>query len=207
MEDLKTKAVKEAIIPKWLYSININNELTLYFARGCETICWKNNTYMPTGIEHSDITNSADNKSNALNISIQDANGELSGIITNNDLSGVAVNISLIFLEFDNESGIYLPADSEDNFNVDYRIGSTTIADSENSQIINIELKPFYNTSAPIPRRKFMKESCNWKFKSEQCGYTGSGDCDYTFNKCRELENTERFGGFPGVPGKRIRII
>jgi len=207
MEDFKTKAAKEAIIPKWLYQINVNDEYTLYYARGSETIYWKGKTYLPTGIEHGDITNSAENKSNSLNISIPDATGEFSGLITNNDLSGVKVNISLILLEFDNESGTYLPVDNDDNFNAEYRIGNTSITDAENTQIDSIELDPVFNTNAQLPRRKFMKESCNWKFKSAQCGYSGSGECDYTFNKCRELGNTMRFGGFPGIPGKRIRII
>lgn len=207
MSDFKVNALKEAIIPRWIYEININNESKLYYARGSETIYFKNNAYLPTGIEHGDITNSADTKSNSLNIAIQDATGELSSIITNYDLSDVKVNISLLLLEFDSESGTYKTIDNDDNYNVDFRIGSTSIADAENSRIINVELKPFYNTAQPIPRRKFTKESCNWKFKSEQCGYTGTDTCDYTFNKCRALGNTTRFGGFPGVPGKRIRII
>ena len=207
MEDFKTKAAKEAIIPRWLYEINVNDELTLRYARGSETIYWKGNTYLPTGIEHGDITNSAENKINTLNIAIPDATGGFSGLITNNDLSGVKVNISLILLEFDNESGTYLPTDNEDNFNADFKIGNISIADSDNTQVVNISLDPVFNLSSQLPRRKFTKESCNWKFKSAQCGYSGSGDCDYTFSKCREFGNTMRFGGFPGVPGKRVRII
>lgn len=56
------------------------------------------------------------------------------------------------------------------------------------------------------PMRRIIQNFCSWKFKSEQCGYSGSGtSCDKTLATCRSYGNSSRFGGFPGV-GKGIRV-
>jgi len=41
---------------------------------------------------------------------------------------------------------------------------------------------------------------CTWRFKSAQCGYSGSETaCNKTFARCQELAQTHRFNGFPSV--------
>lgn len=54
-----------------------------------------------------------------------------------------------------------------------------------------------------FPRRRLLSEFCNWTFKGAECGYTGATTtCNKTLTTCRALNNTARFGGFPGV-GRR----
>lgn len=56
------------------------------------------------------------------------------------------------------------------------------------------------------PRRRIIQNFCSWKFKSTQCGYSGSGvSCNKTLGACRSFNNSSRFGGFPGI-GKGIRL-
>jgi len=52
------------------------------------------------------------------------------------------------------------------------------------------------------PRQRFLKDHCRYKeFKGTLCGYSGSAtECDRTFERCMELGNEHRFGGFPGIP-------
>jgi len=47
----------------------------------------------------------------------------------------------------------------------------------------------------------FLQSHCRYKeFKGSYCGYTGTEtECDRTFERCRELGNQKRFGGFPGI--------
>lgn len=54
------------------------------------------------------------------------------------------------------------------------------------------------------PRNRIFKGFCRYKtFKGTQCGYAGAETvCDRTLTRCRELSNSERFGGAPGV-GRR----
>ena len=41
---------------------------------------------------------------------------------------------------------------------------------------------------------------CIWIFRSKSCGYNGSyGTCNKTLSECRTLNNSEHFGGFPGL--------
>ena len=50
------------------------------------------------------------------------------------------------------------------------------------------------------PLRAIYSSICQWKFKSSQCGYSGSATtCDKTLVRCRELGNSARIGAFPGV--------
>jgi lambda family phage minor tail protein L len=51
-----------------------------------------------------------------------------------------------------------------------------------------------------FPLNRILKNSCRFKFKSDRCGYTGTATtCNKTLSRCRELDNSTRFGGFPGV--------
>jgi Phage-related protein len=51
-----------------------------------------------------------------------------------------------------------------------------------------------------FPLYRYFPESCNWAFKSAECGYSGSASvCHRNFVACGQLGNTKRFGGFIGL--------
>lgn len=51
-----------------------------------------------------------------------------------------------------------------------------------------------------FPRSRCLKNFCRWRFKASECGYVGAETaCDKTLTRCREIGNSSRFGGFPGV--------
>jgi phage-related protein len=53
-----------------------------------------------------------------------------------------------------------------------------------------------WNLRYPLHR---MVSSCRWRFKSAQCGYAGTASkCDKTLARCRQLNNSDRWGGFYG---------
>ena len=60
----------------------------------------------------------------------------------------------------------------------------------------------------PFPRRRQYRDRCAWRFRSAECGYTGSAaTCDLSLqgpNGCSAKSNEIHFGGFPGL-GKGIR--
>jgi len=71
------------------------------------------------------------------------------------------------------------------------------------------------------PRSRIMKNFCRYKvFKGDRCGFMGDESlypqapeeadgiygCDRTLTRCRVLENSERFGGAPGVGQKGIYV-
>lgn len=61
-----------------------------------------------------------------------------------------------------------------------------------------------------FPRSRIMKNQCRYKdgFKGTRCGYSGAEtSCNKTLARCRELGNSERFGGFPGVGYGGVKIF
>jgi len=71
---------------------------------------------------------------------------------------------------------------------------------------------PFFEVD--LPHQTYYRHRCRWAFASGECGWviatggTGSGTaCDKTLegsNGCEVHNNAARFGGFPGIPRRRI---
>lgn len=58
-----------------------------------------------------------------------------------------------------------------------------------------------------IPKRRFIKQFCYWKFKGTECGYTGiATTCNKSLSQCKQYNNSSRYGGFPGVGIGGIRL-
>lgn len=63
-------------------------------------------------------------------------------------------------------------------------------------------LGPDYALTQRFPPDRYMRNFCPFKFKGIKCGYSGPlTTCNKTLKDCRERNNSERFGGFPGIPG------
>lgn len=51
-----------------------------------------------------------------------------------------------------------------------------------------------------FPQNRILRNHCRFRFKSSRCGYAGAETtCDHTLITCRARNNSERFGGAPGV--------
>lgn len=59
-----------------------------------------------------------------------------------------------------------------------------------------------------FPLNRLLKNRCRYKqFKNWRCGYAGAATtCDRTLARCRELGNSERFGGTPGVGNSPVIV-
>ena len=59
-----------------------------------------------------------------------------------------------------------------------------------------------------LPARRYSRNYCAWKFKSAECGYSGVEiTCNKTKQRCKQLNNYQRFGAFPSVPTRRIYVM
>jgi len=59
-----------------------------------------------------------------------------------------------------------------------------------------------------LPARRYSRNYCAWKFKSAECGYSGAEiTCNKTKQRCKQLNNYQRFGAFPSVPTRRIYVM
>lgn len=68
----------------------------------------------------------------------------------------------------------------------------------QNNQIL-FELSSAMLNFIKFPRKKIVTWTCNYKFKSFQCGYKGNGVCNYSYSDCCKLGNENNFGGFVGA--------
>jgi lambda family phage minor tail protein L len=70
---------------------------------------------------------------------------------------------------------------------------------------VDFNLLPLVDLTVNLPRRKFTKRSCFWRYKDpEECGYTGDlPTCSKTLEDCKAHDNALRFGGFPGITDTR----
>jgi phage-related protein len=60
---------------------------------------------------------------------------------------------------------------------------------------------------AKTPIHKMLPNNCRFKFKSLLCGYAGAETtCDKTLLRCRELNNSARYGGFPTIGNKGVSV-
>lgn len=60
-----------------------------------------------------------------------------------------------------------------------------------------------------LPGGTYLRTHCRYKkFKDiNTCGYSGpETDCNRTMQRCKELGNFERFGGFPSLPLRRLYV-
>ena len=62
--------------------------------------------------------------------------------------------------------------------------------------------------SKRFPLNRLLKNRCRYKkFKNDRCGYSGPAtDCNRTLVRCRELNNSARFGGCPGVGNSPVFV-
>ncbi len=59
-----------------------------------------------------------------------------------------------------------------------------------------------------LPGRRYARNYCSWKFKSPECGYAGGeASCNKIKQRCKQLNNYQRFGAFPSVPTRRIYVM
>jgi lambda family phage minor tail protein L len=65
------------------------------------------------------------------------------------------------------------------------------------------------NITKSFPRRRQTKDYCQWRYKGQECGYTGSmPSCDLSLkgaNGCEAHQNVVHFGAFPGINSRDTR--
>ena len=70
---------------------------------------------------------------------------------------------------------------------------------SHNKTYFSLTLESAFPMEWRYPYRTIIKASCQWRFKSPECGYAGADEtCDHTIADCRAKGNIVRFGAFPG---------
>lgn len=86
---------------------------------------------------------------------------------------------------------------TEADFEEYFTVKSTTVTESK----VSFALGNAYSSKSRRPWRRYLKNTCSFKYKGVRCGCTSNlTSCNHTLSDCRERGNSKRFGGFPGIP-------
>jgi lambda family phage minor tail protein L len=171
----------------WLLEVQLASG-TVRYVLNTEDIIWNGREWYKCYFIISEITE--DDKASQPNLTIQIPNVDqtIQNAVENIN-GGVGATVILRLVHSGNLTEISVPSytfqitgASLDGEWANFTLGASTV----------------YNKR--VPQRRLIKNYCAFRFKGELCGYTGTAtSCDKTLARCRELGNSSRFGGFPGV--------
>jgi len=168
---------------------------TIRFARNSEEVVFNGNTYSPASFDielreesgnHHSIRLSIKDYTRLVQQRMQDYRGGVGFGVAVTVINGAALDqppeVQEFFEVISAESG---------NYTCTFNLGTE-----------NVVTKAF-------PRRRQTRDYCQWRYKSEECGYGGGlVSCDMSRtgpNGCEAHGNVVRFGGFPGINQSNIR--
>lgn len=175
----------------WLLLLEIQfGEETIRICRNTESVSWRGHIWEAFPFTISDTK--TDNKGSLSNVTIEvDNTTREIEYYLNNANGGTGSDIVLYVVRFDGLEGA--EADLEEHFSVK----ATNVNDAK----VIFTLGNSYNTRQRRPWRRYMKNSCPFKYKGVECGCNSElATCNHTLSACRERGNSTRFGGFPGIP-------
>ncbi len=185
-QQLRAEKAKAEVISFYLV------KLDTYCYTDCDvSIMYNGDTYMPLPLQLQDFQSSADMALEGGNIRLGNVDLVVSSLILNNLLKNKNVTIYEAF--FDSNNTII----DVDTIFVG-RIEGQTIDDEYWATIYVSAYR--YNQKTYIPNRR-INRTCGWMFKDADCNYSGSETwCSKTWQRCVELNNNARFGGFRFIP-------
>jgi len=157
---------------------------------------WNGNEYVPFPFEIDEITDNSKGEIPQVQLRISNVTRAIEAYIQEydnyckeNGYSPITVTISVVHSEHLNETepivehAFELKQPSTSSMWATFTLGA-----------VNLFTRRF-------PIYRMQKNRCRYKtFKGTLCGYSGSEtSCDRTLARCRELGNSARFGGFPGL--------
>lgn len=192
INDLNTLASQGVILP--CLKIELAGQDTVYLVSNNENIVFKGNEYIAFPFEIGEITS---------------GKGEVPQFQIRVDNTSRAVGKML------NEYDIYIKQNGIDGNRVYatiYVINTIDLSDEIlaekfeltsweiNSEWVSFKMGASNPFMKEYPPRKIYKDFCLWKFKGVECSYSGTEtSCNKTLARCRELNNSVRFGGFRGI--------
>ena len=203
--DLKTAKNALNNTEAWivLFDIFVTDTQVLRLCNNEETITFASESYspFPIGFESLEETSSGDLP--YLGVFVSNVDRMVSGYLE--DHKGLLdCKVVMKIIHTSNLSAGVLALETT------LMIRETTVTDSA----VNFRLShhPFFEID--FPHQKYYRHRCRWQFKGTECGWlpatggTGSSEvCDKSLdgsNGCSAHNNLTRFGGFPGIPKRRI---
>lgn len=195
----KTEKNKLSNQPIHLFTVHdydgASNNLT--YAAYPEAVTYDGVTYNPFPISFDSIKENNQSQIDTVTIKVSNISRTIQGYLETYNFRGLKVTIKTVWANQLGDSNAfiddiyYIDSYSADQNDVDFTLTSKF-------DVMDISL----------PRRRYLRNYCQWKFKSDECGYAGvETECNKTKQDCKDnKENLSRFGGFPSINQKGIFI-
>jgi lambda family phage minor tail protein L len=146
-------------------------------------------------IVHDSITEDTTGQIQKASLAMLNVTREVQALLDDNDgLRGCPITIMQVWEDTIDDPTAFI-ADMLNISDCTITEANVTFSLSSVLDVLNIKL----------PRRALTRNFCRFRFKGEECAYAGAEtNCDKTLNRCRELQNSNRFGGFPATPAQRV---
>jgi len=191
----KNKAENQPVFLYTIYDYDGSGS-NLYFAEYDQDITYNGITYQRFPITHEFVSENSKGEIDSIRVRVSNINRLIQAYLEDYDLRSKKVSIKMVFANELADPSAYI----EDIFYIDsYTAGQDVVEFTLSGKFDVLALE--------LPARKYSRNYCGWKFKSAECGYSGTEtSCNKTLQRCRELGNQVRFGGFPAVPSRRIFV-
>lgn len=190
---------KSANKPIFLYVIYDYDgaSTNLYLAEWNENVTFDGQEYVAFPITHDTVSENASGEIDSLQVKVSNVSRLIQSYLEVYDLRNKKVMIRLVW-----KDRLSYP---DDKLDFNYFIDSYTAS----STVVDFTLLPKTDLlGSMLPARTYSRNYCQWKFKSTECGYSGSEtSCGKTKARCKELSNYVRFGGFPSIPTRQISVV
>lgn len=162
----------------------------IYIVRNNEDIFWNKQIWQAFPFSLNDIKRDNKGTLNNLTIDVDNTSRDLEFYLGHGK-GGTGARVILRCVRSDDLEA------SEPDFEEYFTVKSTTISESS----VSFSLGNAYNTKSRRPWRRYLKNTCPFKYKGLRCGCSSSySSCNHTLADCRVRGNSKRFGGFPGIP-------
>lgn len=170
-----------------LLDVQLDNGDVIRLVNNIEDINFRGDNYIAFPFTLEDISEDGKELPN-VQLQVSNATGTMQRLIEeHNGLGDTHVVVRVINTNVPNVAEI------EENFIV---TGS-----SADNMWVTLTLGTDFSQSKRFPPIRVMKDYCPFKFKGVECGYKGrENQCNKTLKRCRELNNSVRFGGEPTIP-------
>jgi len=175
---------------------------TIKLVSNTEDIVWRGSTWIAMPFEMEEISEKTQNEIPRINLRIPNVDRTIEAYLQEYDAYVKQYGPSEVTV------GIYVVSSAQlaDTNPVAYHeyVLVQPRSDSKYATFTLGAANPFRKR---FPLNRILKNNCRFKFKSDRCGYTGTETtCNKTLIRCRELSNSNRYGGFPGVGAGGLSI-
>lgn len=194
----KSEKTKQENSPLFLYTLEkYDGTNDLHFAGYDQDVTFDGILYSRFPITHEFVGENNQGQIDQVKVRLANVSRLIQSYLEEYDLRGKKVTIRMVWADQLNDPDAHI----DDVFYID-----SYTADQQN---VEFTLTGKFDVlGLDLPARRYARNYCSWKFKSAECGYAGGETtCGRTQQRCKELGNYQRFGGFPSVPTRRIYVM